>query len=179
MAYISISTRREVCKMNSPLKVYSIAKRAVTILLIVSLLLIPGLSFASYHSIGEYAPTPPPPPPPETPGDLAPIPEPEEPEAPDNFAPTPTTEEPEKPDDLAPIPETTEEEDAEAVDEGAEEELDSEELILETEEPETEPIEEVIGVSQANAWILFLGLLFVILLIWLLIKRRRTATSNE
>jgi LPXTG-motif cell wall-anchored protein len=165
--------------MNSPLKFGYISKRAITLLLVVSLLLIPGLSFASYHSIGNLAPAPTPPPPPEAPGDLAPVPEPEEPEAPDGFAPVPESEEPEAPGDLAPVPEATEVEDPEAVDETIEEVIEEEELILEADEPETEAEEVITGINQINIWFLFLALLFAIALIWFLIKRRREASSNE
>ncbi len=176
--------------MKSPLK---ITREAVTILLVVFLLLVPGIGFASYHSIGDLTPPPTPPPPPETPLYIAPIPEPEEPEAPDDIAPIPDpeepeslgdlaplpdSEEPEAPGDLAPVPETTEEEDPEAVDEAVEEVLEEEELILEADEPETEA-EGITGFSQAYIWVLFLGLLFAIVLIWFLFKRRRKASSNE
>lgn len=150
--------------MNSPLKFGNIQIIVVTFLLVALLILIPGLSFASYHSIGDLAPAPTPPPPPEAPGDLAPIPEPEEPEAPV---------------DPTPAPETTEEDDPEAVDETVEEVPEEEELIIEANDPETEAEEVITRVSQVNIWFIFLGLLLVIALLCFLVKCRREVSNNE
>jgi LPXTG-motif cell wall-anchored protein len=165
--------------MNSPLKINGISKKAVILLLVVSLLLIPSLGLASYHIIGDLAPAPTPPPPPEAPGNLAPIPEPEEPEAPGDLAPVPETEEPEAPGDLAPIPETSDDEDPESTGESDEEVLEEGELILEKDEPETDAEVVITDVKQVNIWALILGFLVIIALIWFLIKRRREASSNE
>ncbi len=160
--------------MNSPLNKASRLLRITAFILVLSLLLIPGLAFGSYHGSydlaptptpinpegpGDFAPPPPPPPPPQPPQDLAPVPEvevePEEPEV---------------------APEETEEEVVETTSE--EEELD-EEILVEAEEPEVEAEEVVTGVSQLNIWsILFFAVLFLFL-IWVLFSRRRSKERTE
>ncbi len=151
--------------MNSPLNSITRMKRVAAIALVLALLLIPGLAFASYH--GSY--------------DLAPFPESIYPVGPGDLAPPPPVE-PESPGDFAPVPEVVDPEEPEVVPEEEaemeEEELE-EEIMVDAEEPEVEAEEVVTGVSQFNIWsIAFFALLFLFL-IWVLFSRRRSHQPSE